>query len=54
MTKFFPAKAFFKIITFDDKIAEIDYIKVSRDGKFFIEKHTKDGIKVIRLIEDDK
>lgn len=54
MIKFFPAKAFFKIVSNNDNVEEIDYIKVSDNGDFFIEKHTPQGVQSIKLVEEGK
>jgi hypothetical protein len=53
MVQLYPAKAFYKVITEDSIVQEIDYIRAEEDGNLYLEKHHKDGtIEKYKLIEE--
>ena len=39
MIQLYPTKAFYKVISEDDSVTEIDYISADEEGNLFIEKH---------------
>ena len=43
MIQLYPTKAFYKVISEDDSVTEIDYISADEEGNLFIEKHLKNG-----------
>lgn len=53
MIQLYPTKAFYKVISEDNSVTEIDYISADEEGNLFIEKHLKNGsINKFKLIEE--
>lgn len=53
MIQLYPVKAFYKVISNDEKIEEIDYVKADKEGNLYIEKYYKDGTtEQFKLVEE--
>ena len=53
MIQLYPTKAFYKVISEDDNVTEIDYISADEEGNLFIEKHLKNGVvNKFKLVEE--
>ena len=53
MVQLYPAKAFYKIISENESVQEVDYIRAEEDGNLYLEKHYNDGtIQKYKLVEE--
>ena len=53
MIQLYPTKAFYKVVSEDDSVTEIDYISADEEGNLFIEKHLKNGsVNKFKLVEE--